>query len=62
MKDNSFQANLQSRLRRLNKKRIYLQQRIEQVSCEFEIIKLLKEIRSLDFERYRLFKQLNGAV
>lgn len=62
MKDNAFRRKIQSKLRRLDEKRNQLQRKIESISEESEILVTLKEIRSLDFDRYRLFKQLNGAV
>jgi len=62
MKDNSSKTILQKRLTKLNRRRKNIQQRLFKTYDDVEIIKNLSAIRSLDNERYRIFKQIEGVI
>lgn len=63
MKDNSFRRILQRRRRnKLDKLRNFFQRQLEHENDDNTIIQTLSQIRSIDRERYLLFKISGGAA
>lgn len=62
MENNSFKKTLQQRFNKLSRQRDCLQSQLTDTRDDTETIGKLKEIRSLDNERFRIFKQIGGAA
>ncbi|MBA4405699.1 hypothetical protein C0389_00325 [bacterium] len=62
MKDKNNLQAVQKRKKKLDKSRSILQNRLESKHDESSIIQTLTRIRSIDRERYMLFKISGGAM